>query len=484
MILLIIVWKIMYHLIKHVEEEYLMFVYNNEITEEELILYAKQLEGKRLRDIGNREEINKWLSKGKNKGAIGNAIQVCYFGIPANSIKEADFSYHNIELKVTPIKENKNKTLSSKERLVLSIINYQTDYVYTFEESPLMKKSQHMLLIFYLHEDTIPTEEYKILKAEKFTIPSEDLPTIREDYNMIIEKIKAGKAHLISESDTTYLAACTKGAGKGKDERTQPFSKLTAKQRAFSFKQKYMSVYFNSIFNKEHYERLEMPEQLSLSSYIEKKLSPFVGLSTLEIEKVLHYKPLKDISHDKGYLPRLVSNIFGLEGTKLENLEQFQKGNIKFKTIRLRQEQNKNQDMSWPNIDFHEIFNTEFEESTWYEWFAETKYLFVIFEDTDAGTLLRRHVLWNAPQGMLEALETLYNHIKWQLLNKDIKIDIKTNKKGQEIWTNNLPGKGFVHYFQIRPKGNKGSEFTTLPDGRKFKKQCLFLNKEYLRTLS
>ncbi|BDH60304.1 DNA mismatch repair protein MutH [Lysinibacillus sp. PLM2] len=460
-----------------------MFIYNKDISEEDLLIYAEKLEGKKLRDIGEFNEVNSWLSKSKNKGAIGNAIQVVYFGIPANSIKEADFNYHNLELKVTPIKQNKNKTYSSKERLVLNMINYETDYIYEFEESPLMKKSQHMLLIFYLHEDDVDVLDYKILKAVKFTIPQEDLPTIREDYNTIIDKIKAGKAHQISESDTTYLAACTKGAGNGKDERKQPFSKELAKQRAFSFKQKYMSVYFNSIFSKKAYEKLNMPEQLSFSSYTNKVLTPFINLSSNDIEDKLGYKPAKGITEDKSYLPRLVSKIFGIEGTNLEKIEQFQKGNVKFKTVRLRKKATDNQDISWPNIDFHEIYSTEFEDSTWYEWFAETKYLFVVFEDTDEGTVLRKQFLWNAPPEMLEALETLYNHVKWQLHNDDVRVEITTNSKGQEIWNNNLPGKGFVPYFQIRPKGNKGSEFTTLPDGRKFKKQCLFLNKEYLHQL-
>jgi len=460
-----------------------MFVYNEDISEEDILTYAVQLEGKRLKDIGDLDEVNNWLSKSKNKGAIGNAIQVVYFGIPANSVKEADFNYHNLELKVTPIKKNKNKTYSSKERLVLNMINYETDYGYDFEDSPLMKKSQHMLLIFYLHEDDADVLDYKILKAIKFTIPQEDLPTIREDYYTIIDKIKAGKAHQISESDTTYLAACTKGAGNGKDERKQPFSKELAKQRAFSFKQKYMSVYFNSIFNQKTIEKLNMPEHMSFSFYINGILSSFIDLTNTEIEERLNYKPAKSLSEDKAYLPRLISKVFGIEGTQLENIEQFQKGNVKFKTIRLRQKAADNQDMSWPNIDFHEIYSVDFEESTWYEWFAETKYLFVVFEDTDKGTILRKHILWNAPPDMLEALETLYNHIKWQLHNDEIKVEITKNSRGQEVWNNNLPGKGFVQYFQIRPKGNKGSEFTTLPDGRKFKKQCLFLNKEYLHQL-
>lgn len=363
------------------------------------------------------------------------------------------------------------------------MINYETDYLYEFENSPLMKKSQQMLIVFYLHEEDTDPLDFKILKVEKFTIPPEDLPTIREDYYTIIDKIKQGKAHQISESDTTYLAACTKGAGKGKDLRKQPFSKELAKQRAFSFKQKYMTVYFNNIYGKQSAEKLNIPGNMSLSAYIHNILSPFIGMTTKEIEKKIGYNPSKNISEDKAYLQRLVSKIFGIKGTNLDKIEQFQKGNIKFKTIRIRQKKSDNQDMSWPNIDFHEIKDVDFEDSSWHEWFAETKYLFVVFQDTNEGTILRKHLLWNAPSEMLEALETLYNHIKWQLQNNDIQIDIEINSKGQEVWKNNLPGKGFVPYFQIRPKGNKGSEFTTLPDGRKFKKQCLFLNKENLHSL-
>ena len=35
---------------------------------------------------------------------------------------------------------------------------------------------------------------------------------IIDDYNQINEKIKQGKAHELSEGDTMYLGACTKGA--------------------------------------------------------------------------------------------------------------------------------------------------------------------------------------------------------------------------------------------------------------------------------
>lgn len=458
-----------------------MFVYNEEVTEEEIIDYGKLLEGKTLKDIGDETSVNEWLQNKSNKGAIGNAIQVCYFGIPANSIKDADFQYHHLELKVTPIKQNKNKSYSSKERLVLSIINYQIDWQYDFDASPLLAKSGQMLLIFYLHEDGKDPRDLKILKVEKFSIPKDDLPTIQEDYNTIINKIKAGQAHMISESDTTYLSACTKGAGKGKDYRPQPFSNQLAKQRAFSFKSKYMTTYFNSVFSHETYEKLHMPSNMTLSDYIDSLFRPFIGLTNKEIEEKLNYHPVKGIEDNKGYFPSLVSKMLQVETTNLDNIEQFYKGNIKFKTIRIRKKKSDNQDISWPNLNFHEILDVDFEDSSWYEWFAETKYLFVVFEETETGNYLRKHLMWNMPYDDLVELERLYNHIKQMLKDGTLTIDIKTNKKGTDIWRTNLPKKGDFSIFQIRPKGNKGSEFTTLPDGRAIKKQCLFVNKEYLR---
>ena len=55
-----------------------------------------------------------------------------------------------------------------------------------------------------------------------------------------MNKINEGKAHLLSESDTKYLGACTKGSTAIKSLRRQPNNSTLAKQRAFSFKIQYM----------------------------------------------------------------------------------------------------------------------------------------------------------------------------------------------------------------------------------------------------
>jgi DNA mismatch repair protein MutH len=69
----------------------------------------------------------------------------------------------------------------------------------------------------------------------------------------INKKITSGKTHELSEGDTFYLGACTKGAN-ALSVRKQPFSEIPAKQRAYSFKQGYVIISFYQLpMNREKY---------------------------------------------------------------------------------------------------------------------------------------------------------------------------------------------------------------------------------------
>ena len=50
----------------------------------------------------------------------------------------------------------------------------------------------------------------KLVDDWKFS--EEDLKIIKHDWNLINGKILKGKAHELSEGDTFYLGACTKGS--------------------------------------------------------------------------------------------------------------------------------------------------------------------------------------------------------------------------------------------------------------------------------
>ncbi len=114
-----------------------------------------------------------------------------------------------------------------------------------------------------------------------------------------MDKVRRGEAHLISEGDTLYLAACTKGANSS-SVRQQPFSDIMAKQRAYSLKSSYMTQILNKyIFGNAENERvIKNPKQLRTRSFediIVDKLRPYFGKSQAQLKKHFLLKALQRI---------------------------------------------------------------------------------------------------------------------------------------------------------------------------------------------
>ncbi len=118
-----------------------------------IIHYAKQLVGKSLKDICEKELIENQ----KNKGGFGQLLEKFYFLYEPNSDSEPDFKEVGLELKSSPIKKLKRLDFVSKERLVLNIINYLEIVKQDFENSSFLKKNKNLLLVFYFYENNKKT---------------------------------------------------------------------------------------------------------------------------------------------------------------------------------------------------------------------------------------------------------------------------------------------------------------------------------------
>ena len=107
--------------------------------------------------------------------------------------------------------------------------------------------------MFYLHEKGIPVIEliFKIIRLWNF--PEIDLKIIRDDWEKLHWKMTHGLAHEISEGDTLYLGACTKGSKAGAEMRKQLVEGAPlAQQRAYSIKPKYLkTIIVDSIMHPE-----------------------------------------------------------------------------------------------------------------------------------------------------------------------------------------------------------------------------------------
>ena len=214
----------------------------DQTSKESIEKYAMNLKEKTFKDVllndpnitnEDRAVLFEYYNNYRTKGSLGQLIEKHFFFYDINNNSEADFNEAGVELKVTPYIIKTNGDLRAKERLVLTIINYMKDYKEAdFLKSHVYEKCALMLLIYYLYEPNKERLDYLINYIKLFQIPEEDLEIIKNDYKIIIDKIKNGKAEEISEGDTNYLGACTKGANAN-SLREQPFSDVKAMQRAF-----------------------------------------------------------------------------------------------------------------------------------------------------------------------------------------------------------------------------------------------------------
>ena len=440
-------------------------------SKEELLQKAKECIGIPFKEI----EQNPVFKNAKNKGGIGNMIQECWFGRPANSLPEPDFNEVGVELKVTPFFYNKSKRATAKERLVLNIINYMEEYKTTFETSHFWLKNKTLLLMHYEYIKNASKDDFKIMSAILFEYPREDLIIIKQDWEKIIQKIKDGKAHELSEGDTLYLGACRKGAGGDKDLRKQPFSDVMANQRAYSLKQSYMTYILNNyVLNQEKEESVidneAQLEKQGFENYIINKIKPYFGQSQKELIREFKLNPaMKNVNE------RIIASILGIKGN-IAATEEFKKANIVPKTIRVNfGDKNIKESMSFPTFKFTEIIKEDWEDSFMYNLFASTKFMFIIFKfDKNNELYLDNIKFWNMPVKDIEEV-----HKVWAETVKVIKEGVKiTTRNGRDF--NNLPGQSFNKVSHVRPHGQNKSDTYELPDGRKLTKQCFWLNNKYV----
>lgn len=474
-----------------------------------ILEYAKKLEGKTFKDIENEYEksIYKNYEDAKNgiisvkehspgyynneraKGELGVFLEKCFFGYEPNSEQAADFKKIGAELKLTPLNLKKNGSYAAGERLSITNISFNEPIEENFYNSHLWKKIKLILLIHYLRDKSVERINYEIKFVNYFTPPAEDLKIIIEDYNKINMKIKAGKAHELSESDTLYLGACTKGSTAKKSMRPQFYGdNILAKKRNFCFKRSYMDYVFNEyILNtKDTYESIlnnanELGE-VTFDKYIIELINQNIG----KTDKQLCTKYSREYNNNKS---QWIDLSFRMLGIKSNRAEEFVKAGIVVKSIRIEENGQIRESMSFPAFKFNELIHEEWESSEIYNYFEETRFLFVVFKKKEDCYELLGSQLWNMPYDDLNSI------VKkgWIDVQNRIKSGISFKKIKNKI-ENNLPKKSDNKIIHIRPhaakaayrlndgyeQGNVGRDANELPNGEWMTTQSFWINNSYI----
>lgn len=463
----------------------------NEKDKVSILSYAKRLQGASLRDAVKQLSIEiESLAleddlKYKGKGGFGQHLEKEFFMYEPNSNAEPDFPEAGLELKSSPLKVLKKGTFSSKERLVLNIINYcELVKEHTFLESTFFRKNAALLLVFYLHQSGISVRDLVIHLVDIWELVGEDLIVIERDWLTIKNKIKNGLAHELSEGDTFYLGACTKGANSA-TLRDQPFSDVKAKQRAFSFKQAYVNHIIASITKDKSIKYGKLIDELkvespSIEEVVLGRFTKYVANKT-SIKEIIKELDLQLKPTAKSKYALVTKGILGVK--KNEEVEEFVKAGITIRTVRLTDKNLPAEAVSFPAFEFMDIVEQEWEDSMFYNQLSN-KFLFVFLRENDKKDYFIEEVkFWNMPVKDIDEVERMFNELK-RLINEGDILKSVDDKGGRKT---NFPGTGFNGITHIRPHGRNTQDVYPLPvplkvtGAMEYTKQCFWLNHNYVR---
>ena len=446
---------------------------------EQILETAKRANNHR---IGEFNVNNRSLDK-KAKGSIGQIVEEGIFHYPVNSRAEADFNNLGVELKVTGLKKLKNNHLAMKERLVLNVINYIEEANVDFEHSSFWLKNKQLLIMFYLYDYERNDANYVILDSVLHNFLPKDLEIIKSDWKVIHDKIVNGEAEKISEADTMYLGACTKGADADSSYKEQPNSPVKAKQRAYCLKASYMNSFVDKIFKNKSYNEITNCDEIKNHSFeylVRVRLSRYFGKSEKEL--------LNQFGINKNVNSRfnlLCAKMLGING-RINDSDEFRKANIELKTIRVEENGTIKEHMSFPHFVYKAIINQDWEESDIFNKFYSTKFLFVIFKKINGVYLLKDAFLWNMPFDDIEKyIKPVFEQTKDVISKGAIVKEVKNDR----YYTNFL-GSTFNHVCHVRPHDQKSINKTQrgqeLPVRDKvtgltrYTKHCFWLDRKYV----
>lgn len=465
--------------------------------------YAKRLVGKTFYEVAGMKNdspqrlasILQAYGNKSRKGGLGNLLEEAYFGYKINSMPEADFSEAGVELKVTPYERKKDGDLKAGERLVLGMIPNDKPIEMDLYSSHLWEKGRLLLLVYYFRNKQVKNNlMYRIDYVKLFTPSQTDLVIIEQDYRFIAGKIRAGRAHELSEGDTMYLGACTKGATAKKSLAPQYYNpKILAKKRAFCYKISYMTYVLNEYIRKNTSAYEPIVKDISylhnqtFKEYCVNKVHFFIDKLDKEICSLLGaaYQP-----NNKSFWFSLAMRLLGI---KSNQAQEFVKANVTVKSIRVQRDGKIKEQSPLPTVSFKELIKENWDESGIYEYFVQTNFFFVIWRECEDGYRLEGAKFWSMP---VDTLETKVRE-EWERIVDVIKSGVEFTHKqtaNGDIIRNNIPGIKDTEIIHMRPHTSKAAyclhdgtvrgdctkDADELPNGEYMTRQSFWLNASFI----
>ncbi|WP_423188414.1 Sau3AI family type II restriction endonuclease [Alkalibacterium sp. f15] len=426
---------------------------------EEVHNHAKKAVGKTVFELNESESIQ------YSKSSVGDAFEK-WFGKEKDSSSKPDIEEVGVELKATPFKKLKNGKYSAKERLVLNIINYHNVAEENFEDSHFLFKNGKMEIAFYEYLKDTPKDQWSIHETIFYEMSKnpKDFEIIKNDWEKINTYVKDGRAHELSESLTNYLSACTKGANS-KSVRSQPFSPIPAKQRAYSLKASYMtSILRKYIFGDETIEsivkdRFELKTK-DLEEIVLERFNPYIGWSKNKLKE--HFGIKKESKQTNYQIAAAILNLKGkyLRTDSFGKVDEFEKASILVKTVKFNENNTNKENMSFPAFTFNELskeiwIDEDGEPSAeWHNFLLDTRFLFFVVKTENGKDTFKGVKFFSMPEEDLQGpVKEVWEDTVYKI---NTGVELTGVKRGNKFRIeNNFISKSDDMICHVRPHGGK-----------------------------
>lgn len=433
-------------------------------TVDELLTHTQTFMGKTFAEI---DTLGLFETAGKDKGIFGKIIETGGYGYELNSNPAADFENLGIELKVTGYVKN-SRGYKAKERLSLSMIDYEKIVFEEYNFSKLLFKNKRLLMIWYEYDRSKEKKDFVVTHYNLYDM-SQDDDVFENDFNLIKQKVLDGKAHLLSEGDTSYLGACTKGGAQSKP-RKQPYSDILAKPRAFSLKNAYMTGVLRRLLDGT-IPAFETVRELTALDYLNQRYQKYFGWTQLEI--------LQDITGEtyEGRVPKnlgkMISDAVVGKDTELKTKHDlFTKTEFIIKNTPVNSKLYPVERLSFRNLRLSE-FESPWEESDWKQYFEQVTILLVCYEAQNSSVKNGYRTLKGIKQlaftdADLESFRQTYECVHQAILQKDVSLLP-------------YPGSFEGQVLEVAPKGQGGDDAYNHFFEKDTTKVCFMLTKEFVK---
>ena len=430
---------------------------------EDIIRILDECLNKTLGEVDSQNVFDRTIKHPKITGIAGDVIEQSVLRYPADTRQEPDLNIDGVEteLKTTGMRRKRNH-YDAKEPMSITAVSPDTIVNETFFDSNFWHKLEHMLFVYYLYDSPTPVKaaqyaDFPIKGYQFHEFDEEEQEILKNDWEIVRDFIRQ-----LQEEYEDY-----------EDEYPRISHELRPKLMFIDTAPKWPNrprfrlkrAVVSSIIQEHFGETMEqLPGKYTSISEIDKTCheltEKYRGKTIKELVDLLDINAKRI---NKAIGEQIIVKMFGGKSKKMQSIELFKKTGIIGKTLTLTERGFRKEDMKLFTIDFDEFEdeNIKFEDSQIYNYFANNRFLCIIFQKPylDAELIENKFLgfkMVNFDEEFIENdVQKTWERIKDLIVNDKLEDVISLDKYGQP----RINKSGNVMSAPNFPKSSEGNIF-------------------------